>query len=371
MTAKLTAERMAAVDIIVIGASAGGLQALLDILEQLPSTLPAPILVVMHTPPGRHSNLADVVSRGGTLPASFVQRDQVLESGHVYLAAPDFHMLVTEIGATLNHGPKENGFRPAIDPLFRTAAKVRGPRVMGIILSGALDDGAYGLKLIHDAGGLAVVQDPEQAVVQSMPLSALQYVDAGHVLTTDGIAKLIVESTRPALEGSPIMAPVKQPDPVEKGGVTIEEMKQQFGPATALTCPDCGGALWEMLDGQLVRYRCHVGHQYSAEALDSGQSDVVEEALWTAVRVLEEHADLRSRMSRRADMAGLGAVSSGFADSAQAAHVQAQAIRDVLIANDIPPNGKSGNGRAATRISEAIEVTSSAASRRKVAKKRR
>jgi two-component system, chemotaxis family, protein-glutamate methylesterase/glutaminase len=363
---------MPAVDIIVVGASAGGLQALLDILGELPRTLPAPILAVIHTPPARESNLADVVSRGGNLPASFVRRDQVLEPGHVYLAPPDFHILVTEIGATLNHGPKENGFRPAIDPLFRTAAKIHGSRAMGIILSGALDDGAYGLKLIKDAGGVAVVQDPEEAMVQSMPLTALQYVAVEHVLNAAAIATLINELTGTRAEGNGKMPKTKdQPDPVEKGGVTIEDMQHQFGPATALTCPDCGGALWEIIDGQIVRYRCHVGHQYSSEALDNGQSDVVEEALWTAVRVLEEHADLRSRMSRRADMAGLDAVATGFSDSAHAAHVQAQAIRDVLIANDIPPNGKPANGRAVLTGSVAPPIRQRAPAKRKAAKKRR
>ena len=141
-----------------------------------------------------------------------------------------------------------------------------------------------------------------------------------------------------------------QPDPAENDGRTIEEMKQEFGPATALTCPDCGGALWEIVEGQLVRYRCHVGHQYSSEGLDNGHGGVVEEALWTAVRVLEEHADLRSRMSRRADRAGLDAVSSGFADSAQTAQGQAQSIRNVLIANDMPPSVKApAKRKAATK----------------------
>jgi two-component system chemotaxis response regulator CheB len=184
---------------------------------------------------------------------------------------------------------------------------------------------------------MAVVQDPKEAVVQSMPLSALQYVAVDHVLTTASIARLISESTAATHEGISVMAREKQESEPLAEEVTIEEMKQEFGPASALTCPDCGGALWEIADGQLVRYRCHVGHQYSADGLDNGQGDVVEEALWTAVRVLEEHADLRSRMSRRADVAGLDAASTDFAESAQVAHAQAQVIRDVLVANGIPP----------------------------------
>jgi two-component system, chemotaxis family, protein-glutamate methylesterase/glutaminase len=374
MTVTLTAALMAGVEIVVIGASAGGVQALLEILSDLPRDLRAALLVVVHTPPGRASNLPDVLSRGGNLPASFVRPDQILEPGHVYVAPPDYHMLATHIGATLNHGPKENGFRPAIDPLFRTAARIYGSRAMGVILSGALDDGAYGLKLIMDAGGVAVVQDPKEAMVQSMPLSALQYVDTDHVLTTAGIAQLIIESAGPPLEGSPAMARVKtESEPNGNEEVTIEEMKQEFGPASALTCPDCGGALWEIVDGQLVRYRCHVGHQYSADGLDNGQRDAVEEALWTAVRVLEEHADLRSRMSRRADMAGMETVSTGFLDSAQAAHRQAQAIRDVLIAHGMPPNTTSGEApaAAASLVPRLRATRGRAPARRKAVKKRR
>jgi two-component system, chemotaxis family, protein-glutamate methylesterase/glutaminase len=366
-----------AIDIVVIGASAGGLQALLDILGALPEGLPVPIVAVVHTPASRESNLPQVLAGVGPLRSSFVDRDQVLEPGHVYVAPPDYHVLITRIGATLNHGPKENGFRPAIDPLFRSAARTYGPRVMGVILSGALDDGAYGLKLVKDAGGMAVVQDPEQALVQSMPLSALQYVAVDHVLRTAGIASLITESTRPTSEERNTMPreKEKETEPAGQEEITIEQMKQEFGDASALTCPDCGGALWEIIDGQLVRYRCHVGHQYSQEGLDSGQRDVVEEALWTAVRVLEEHADLRTRMSRRADLAGLNTVSTGFLDSAQAAHVQAQAIRDVLIANGMPPL----TGREAPALRSVASLQTAAplnhkrrpGPRRKIATKRR
>ena len=186
---------MSTVDIIVIGASAGGLQAWREILAGVPPGIGVPILGVLHMPAERRSNLAQVLSRAGKLAVSFANANQHLEGRHVYVAPPDYHLLVTNIGATLNHGPKEHGFRPAIDPLFRSAARVRGSRVMGIILSGALDDGVDGLKMIKDAGGIAIVQDPNEAVVQSMPLSALQHVAVDHVLSAAGIAQLISEST--------------------------------------------------------------------------------------------------------------------------------------------------------------------------------
>ena len=158
-------------------------------------------------------------------------------------------------------------------------------------------------------------------------------------------------------------------DPADE--TTVQEMNNEFGAPSALTCPDCGGALWEIEDGQLVRYRCHVGHQYSSEGLDNGQSDVVEEALWTAVRVLEEHADLRARMSRRAGGAGLEAVSSSFSDSAEMAHRQAQAIRDVLLANGMPPTGRSPNGSPVPSRPAAAPLKARTASKRKGLKTRR
>jgi two-component system chemotaxis response regulator CheB len=203
-------------------------------------------------------------------------------------------------------------------------------------------------------------------MVQSMPLSALQYVAVDHVLAATGIAQLITESTGTLFEGRAAMAR-RPPDPVENEEITIQEMKQEFGPASALTCPDCGGALWEIVEGQLVRYRCHVGHQYSEDGLDSGQRDVVEEALWMAVRVLEEHADLRSRMSRRAGIAGLETVSTGFAESAQTAHAQAQTIRDVLVANGIPKH----RGRLIALTAPPRPAQRRAATKGKAVKRRR
>ena len=362
---------MPRLNLVVIGASAGGLQALLDIFLELTPQVAVPILVVVHTPAGRESNLPDVLSRGSNLPVSFVERDQVLRNGHVYVAPPDQHVLVTGTGATLNHGPKENGFRPAIDPLFRSAARIHGSRVMGIILSGALDDGVYGLKMIKDAGGVTVAQDPAEAVVPSMPLSALRYVAVDHVLRTRSIAALISESAGTPEEKTAMARKTKHDDPDQQPSMTIDEMKRAYGPASALSCPDCGGALWEIEDGQLVRYRCHVGHQYSSQGLDNGQNDVVEEALWTAVRVLEEHADLRARMSRRADMAGLDAVSSSFAESADLAHRQAQSIRDVLVANGMPAIGTSPNGSPVPSRPAAAPLKARTAAKRKASKTRR
>ena len=324
------------VDVVVIGASAGGLQALLDIVADLPPSLPAAILVVVHTPT-MSTQLPAILARETKLAVQYAEDNAEVLPGRVYVAPPDVHLLVTRSGLTLNHGPRENGFRPAIDPLFRSAAEAYGARVMGVVLSGALDDGTDGLALIKDAGGVTVVQDPDEALIPAMPISAMNYLEVDHVLTAARIGELIVSSSESTFNGVPVMARNNADEPLERA-MTVDDMTDRFGSPSALTCPDCGGALWEVKKGKLSRYRCHVGHQYSLEALDAGQRDVVEEALWTAVRALEEHADLRSRLSRRAGMAGLDRVSGGFADSARVAHRQAQSIRDLLTteAPDVP-----------------------------------
>jgi two-component system chemotaxis response regulator CheB len=325
---------MAGVDVIVIGASAGGLQALLDIVAALPASLPAAVLVTVHTPTESTSRLPQILARATPLAVRFAEHGDRLAAGHIYVARPDVHLLIDGDSLALNHGPRQNGFRPAIDPMFRSAADAFGPRAMGVVVSGALDDGTYGLARIKAAGGTAVAQDPEEALVASMPLSAIRNVEVDHVLPAAQIGELIASRAGKSFNGVPEMASKTTEQPLDEREITVQQMNGRFGPPSAMTCPDCGGALWELQEGKLTRFRCHVGHQFSPEALDRGQHDLVEEALWTAVRALEEHADLRQRMSRRADLAGLSAVAGGFADTARTLHHQAQTIRDLLLSDE-------------------------------------
>lgn len=324
--------------IVVIGASAGGLSALVDLTSGLPATLCACVLVVVHTRAEATSVLPEILSRSSVVPVSFATDGARLEAGRIFVAPPDQHLTVGRGIMRLSHGPKENGFRPAVDPLFRSAARCYGGDVMGVILSGALDDGTYGLKVVKDSGGIAVVQNPEEATHPGMPLSALRFVDVDHVADATDIAKLIVKWCG-VYEGEGVMAGRRDKDtePQSLAGETdVEEMEHDFGPPSGLTCPDCGGALWEIHNGELARYRCHVGHQYTTEGLDAEQSDAVEGALWSAVRVLEEHADLRKRMADRAERSGMMAVATGFADSAVESQRQAHTIRELLFGRSVP-----------------------------------
>ena len=321
--------------IVVIGASAGGLQALTDLVANLSAGFNAAIFVVVHTRTDGHSLLPQILSRSSPVPVVFGEPDARITPGTIVVAPPDHHMLVLKHRIVLNKGPKENGFRPAVDPLFRSAARAHGAAVMGVMLSGALDDGSYGMKTIKDGGGVAVVQDPEEASHPGMPLSAMRVVTADHVLRAADIGRLISRH-RSTDEGDTPMAR-HEPEPQDPADeTTVQEMNNEFGAPSALTCPDCGGALWEIHNGELTRFRCHVGHQYNTESLDAEQQHAVEGALWSAVRVLEERAELRRRMAKRAVERCMAMVSAGFDESARESAAQASTIRALFFNRESP-----------------------------------
>lgn len=335
------ASHLAEPAVVVIGASAGGLQALLTIVERLPNTLPACVLIAMHSSTNGEGVLPQILDRTGSLPVTFARSGDPVSSGRIYVAPGDFHLLVGVDGLMLAHGPRENGFRPAVDPLFRTAARELGRRVIGVILSGALSDGTYGLSLVKHHGGVTIVQDPDDAQIPSMPQSAINHVAVDHVLPAADIAGEIVRLAEQLADGDGrrTMPRAKRVEPQQPLTPTeISDMEELFGEPSALTCPDCGGALWQVQEGGVVRYQCHVGHQYAPENLEAAQRDAIDGALWSAVRVLEEHAELKSRMARRAAEGGLRLVSEGFEEGARDAHEQAQRIRSVLF------NAGNGNG---------------------------
>jgi len=303
----------------------------------------------VHTSSDGSGALPQILNRASLIPVNFAKSGDQIKHGRITVAPPDCHLLVTPYGVEMRHGPRENGFRPAIDPLFRTAARAFGPRVVGVVLSGALSDGAYGLSVIKQQGGAAIVQDPDDAVISSMPASALKAVDADAVLPAGRIA---AEIERMAVDdsetGGPPMPSRDELEPQLKSGLTdVSEMRQRFGAASGLTCPDCGGALWEVIEGRLVRYQCHVGHQYATENLDVEQRNLVDGALWTAVRVLEEHAELKMRMATRAERGGMPTVAEGFAEGARDAREQARQIKSLLLATPAekgPVTSGGGNG---------------------------
>ncbi|HZF10588.1 MAG TPA: chemotaxis protein CheB [Thermoanaerobaculia bacterium] len=318
-------------DIIVIGASAGGVEALLQIVSALPADLPAVVLTALHLGAGP-SALPEILTRAGRLPAGHPVHGEPLRRGRIYVAPPDRHLLLHDGRLRIERGAKENGHRPAIDVLFRSAAQAYGPRVVGVVLTGNLDDGTAGLLAIQEQGGIAVVQDPDEADYPGMPRNACENVKVDHVLPLAQIAPLLVQ-----LAEDPVAAePVGGTPGGERSSAVAEELLGESGQDLAgdpsgFTCPDCGGALWETHDHPLVRYRCRTGHVYSPESLITEQSEGVETALWTALRVLQENADLARRMARRMRDRGLARAEARYAERAEEAERQAVTLRVLLL----------------------------------------
>jgi two-component system chemotaxis response regulator CheB len=332
--------------VVVVGFSAGGVEAIVRLAASLPRELPAAILVVHHFPANSVSALPSILNRAGPLPAVHADHDQEIQTGRIYVAPPDRHMLIVENRIHLSRGPRENGHRPAVDPLFRSAARSFGSRVIAVLLSGALDDGTVGLMAVKRHGGLAVVQAPSEALYAGMAESAMERAGVDHVLPVQEIAQLLTRLTREPVaqhEGKTAMLPEDEEvqDPAESGTAAIEDGPLP-GPPTALTCPDCGGAIWELVEGELVRYRCHVGHAYTADSMVGAQANAVEAALWTAVRALEEKAQLSRRLAERTRGRGLERLAQRYAEAMQAAELGSSSIRHLLLTGVADP--VAGNG---------------------------
>jgi two-component system chemotaxis response regulator CheB len=324
-------------DIIVIGGSAGGVEALRELTRGLPPDLPAAVFAVLHVTPAAPSALPEILSRNSALPARHAVDGEAIEYGRVYVAPPDHHLLVESERVRVVRGPKENRVRPAADPLFRSAAKFYGPRVVGVVLTGALDDGTAGLAAIKRRGGVAVVQDPEEALYSGMPRSALENVAVDHCLPLAGIAPLLGRlAMAPAQEAAAY--PVSEFLEVETRIARNEEADMEdvgkLGTPSAFTCPECKGALWELNDGELLRFRCHVGHAFSIESLAADQTEQLESALWAALQSLEQNAALLRRMAARARERNHQISLMRYEDNVQRVERHAAVIREVLRNNE-------------------------------------
>jgi len=315
-------------DIVVIGASAGGVEALTGLARKIPAELGASLFVVLHMAAEQKSVLPRILSSAGPLPAKHAHDGESIVPDRIYVAPPDHHLLLHDTHVRVVHGPRENGHRPAIDPLFRTAAYSFGPRVIGIVLSGALDDGTAGLVAIKGRGGLAMVQDPNEALVEMMPRSALENVEIDHVLPISEMASLL-----PAL-----VREEASPPPARSALLEVESALQLTGAAgelrvgvpSGLGCPACGGVLNEVHEGDLLRFRCRVGHAYAPESLYDEQRDALESALWAALRALEEQGALARRMSERARQLGQVKSAGRHEERAVSAETHAKVVRQAL-----------------------------------------
>jgi two-component system chemotaxis response regulator CheB len=331
---------MATRDTIVIGASAGGVQALSALVNDLPRDLPAAVFIVLHLLPNVPSLLPEILQRETILPVRHAIHNEPIEPGRVYVAPPDQHLIIEDKRVKLVHGPKENLHRPSIDALFRSAARWGGSRVIGVVLTGARDDGKVGMHAVKQRGGIAIVQDPQEAPFPSMPMSVIQEIKVDYSLPLRQIAPKLNEISRqPAQEKGryPVSDGVEIESRIAEQKMESNELLasvERIGRISKLTCPDCHGALWEINDEDLLRYRCHVGHAYSAEALSEGQSDMLEIALWSAVRALEEQVVLARRIVERARRANHQHAVTMFENRAREAEEHGAVIRQLLLSGE-------------------------------------
>ena len=286
---------MAQRDVIVMGCSAGGIEPLTQIVEGLPADLPAAVCIVQHFPEWAESALPRILNRLGTLPAKQAEDGETLSPGHIYVAPPGRHFeFAAPNKVRLTSGPRENGVRPAVDCLFRSAATVFGPRVVGVVLSGSLDDGSAGLQAIKRRGGVTIIQDPGTATFPGMPANALRAVDPDHVAAPGDIPNLLVRLVNEEAGEPP------QVDAIEPSPGDLEQWSKAREGAGLLTCPDCGGTLMERRDGNVVQYTCHVGHRYSEQSMVAAQAVTLESAIYRAVRLMHERSFMLSKLSNRA-----------------------------------------------------------------------
>lgn len=286
-------------DVIVIGASSGGVQALCELCQLLPPDFPASIFVVIHI--GANPSIMPDILRGcGKLHAEHATNGMLPERGHIYVAPPDRHMLIENGQIRLTRGPKEHHTRPAIDPLFRSAALDCGERTVGVVLTGNLDDGTLGMKAIQACGGVLVVQDPGEAEATRMPESVLENVKVDHCLSLAQIAQTLIDLTAESVELTARPPPkwlVMEHSASLSEGQSATKNLEHIGKQSSLVCPECTGTLWELQDNQPLRYRCHTGHAYSLQSLAYHQRMSTEAALWSAVRALQDRELVLRKMA--------------------------------------------------------------------------
>lgn len=319
-------------DVVAVGASAGGVEALRALVAGLPPHLRAAVLVVLHVPRDAPSALPAILQRSGPLPASAAVDGAALRLGRIYVAPNDYHVITVDDKIRLTRGPAENGHRPAVDPLFRSVARTFGPRAVGVVLSGARDDGAAGLASIAAHGGITIVQDPQDALYPWMPRAALDHVTPDHIAPAGKIGGLLAEviakqlpDDDPRTRGADALLDVE----VDMSGLDPVTTDDLAAAPAGYGCPSCGGSLFQTGDDPVPRYRCRVGHAWSPESLLQEQAIALEGALWMALRALEEKSALSRRMAA-ARLAPHGAGGARFRAMAEDAETAGATIRKLI-----------------------------------------
>ena len=324
-------------DIIVIGSSAGGIKALSTIVTNLPADINAAIFIVQHLSGNNPSFLPEILGDAGSLPVIQPDDQKQFETGKIYVARPDYHLLIARGHVRVVRGPQENRFRPAIDALFRSAARTYGPRVLGVVLTGYLDDGTVGLQAIKKRGGVVIVQDPGEAEYPAMPRSALRHVEVDHCPVLTEIPGLLLRlSNEPAQEEQAYSIPKAME---VESNIAEQEMNtkefldnvEEIGERTTYTCPQCAGSIWQIGNEEPLRFRCHVGHSFTAGPFLAEQTNYVEDALWSAVRALEEKVTLTRHAGKRLSDGGFHTAAKKYEEQADNLDKEVSVVRDLIL----------------------------------------
>jgi two-component system chemotaxis response regulator CheB len=322
---------MANRDLVAIGTSAGGVEALVVLAKGLRADFPASVLVTIHLPSDHRSELDQILGRVGPLPTVFASDGDVLRKARIYLAPPGRHLLVDGKRIMLGYGPRENHARPAIDPMLRAAAVCCANRSIGVVLTGTMGDGASGLRALKHAGGVTIVQDPKNAAYSEMPATALMQSAPDHIVHLAQIPVLLNFLVRQlADEPKPVADLVKSELEIARTGRSSMEQMDDIGRRSVLSCPDCGGVMWEIVDDDLIRYRCHVGHAFTADLMSVAHDEDLHRALATALRVLEERIALTQRLRQQANERHCPLVVANWAERARGFEQKANLIRDSI-----------------------------------------
>jgi two-component system chemotaxis response regulator CheB len=355
-------------DIVVIGTSAGGLKALSTVLAALPADLGAAVFVVQHLAPDFESVLPKLLGDVCDLPVSSAADGEPVVPGHVYVAVPDHHLLLRGERIGVQRGPQENRFRPSIDALFRSAARSYGSRVIGLVLTGNLDDGTVGMQAIKKRGGITMVQDPDEADYPSMPRMALRYVKVDHVVPIAEAGALLVRLVRepPAAQSSfPTTPEIEIESNIAEQVMNTNEFLEnveRIGKRTTYTCPDCNGAIWQIGDEEPLKLRCHVGHSFTGEVFLQEQRRNVETALWSAVRIMEEKVTFSRQLAERKRRQDQVAEAVAYEREAAELDEALGTVRDLILSGIAPPRvppAKNEPSRYAPPISGSGHQTSS------------
>lgn len=329
---------MPKVDTVVIGASAGGVEAMSRLVALLPKDFPATVLVVVHFPQSSSSVLPAILSRNGPLPAYHAEEGMEPLPGHIYCAPPGRHLLLRNDRLALVNGPKENGNRPAIDPLFRTVAHARHNRVVSVLLSGLLDDGTMGSWSVQRQGGYVICQDPEDALFGDMPRHAVEAGACNEILPLEAIGAALSRLVGRTVPEFPRER--EMPDPTEMSLGELARLEER-GQPSPFVCPECNGTLFELAEEGVPHYRCRVGHSYLSESLAANKEGALEAALWTALRSIEEHQDLLRTMYDRAIARDHALTARGYRAKLEETAHRLELLRSVLGLGHAPADGSA------------------------------